>query len=205
MFGQKLPNRLNPIGGLGAAAPKLSCRGAPRRLALREWTYAPHTLKGGRFPAGRSPAHYFSAKPKKPPVVFCSRRRTRRRAAPLHLWSGAVFPPTAFAVVAVQVRHRQQQKKTFLLPRRRRDFWDGKMLGKMTHKRTYTDEQVRQWARAKRLARARWCRGRRRDCYGGFGGNAPAVPFSFPTLPAFFGDTPAGEARRPTPSSSSPC
>ena len=52
---------------------------------------------------------------------------------------GAVFPPTAFAVVAVQVRHRQQQKKTFLLPRRRRDFWDGQLLGKMTHKRTYTD------------------------------------------------------------------
>ena len=203
MLRQKLPNLLNTIGGLGAAAPKLSCRGAPRRLVLRVYASAPHTLKGGQFPAGRSPAHYFSAKPKKPPVVFCARRRSRRRAAPLHLWSGAVFPPPAFGAEADKVRHRQQQKKTFLISRRRRGFSDGIMLGKMTTKRPYTEEQVAAWARAKRLARARWCRGRRRDCYGEFRGEAPAVPFSFPTLPAFYAAPQAaagGRTSLPSPS-----
>ena len=70
MLRQKLPNLLNTIGGLGAAAPKLSLRGAPRRLSLRGRTYAPHTLKGGQFSAGRSPAHFSAAKPLMPPVVF---------------------------------------------------------------------------------------------------------------------------------------
>ena len=77
MLRQKLPNLLNTIGGLGAAAPKLSCRGAPRRLSLRVYASAPHTLKGGQFPAGRSPAHFSAAKPLMPPVVFRRRRRSR--------------------------------------------------------------------------------------------------------------------------------
>ena len=116
---------------------------------------------------------------------------------------GAVFPPPAFGAEADKVRHRQQQKKTFLISRRRRGFSDGLMLGKMTTKRPYTEEQVAAWARAKRLARARWCRGRRRDCYGEFRGEAPAVPFSFPTLPAFYAAPQAaagGRTSLPSPS-----
>ena len=196
MFRRKLQNRLNTIGGLGAAAPKLSCRGAPPRLALREWSYAPHTLKGGQSTGARSAPNYFSAKPKIPPVVFFARRRTRRRAAPLRLRSGAIFLQPAFADIADKVRHRQQQKKTFALPRRRRDFWNGKMLGKMTHKRPYTQGASGSVGACQTSGACAVVSGAAAGLLWGIQGRSPCRPFLLPLPPRLLRIA-TGRHRRP--------
>ena len=120
-------------------------------------------------------------------VVKTSRGALRRSGGmpPLFFCGGGEAAKPTNKQECRQVLISQQQKKTFAvsLPRLRSP--RGK-IAQMTKQRIgATEIETQLWAAAKRDARRRWCRGRRRDCYGGFRGNAPLFPFRFPTLPDF--------------------
>ena len=137
---------------------------------IRRKLYAPHSLKGGLTLCGFA-ARITLRRSRKLPALFCC-------------GGGEAAKPTTKRE-RKEVLQQQQQKKTFavfVLLRRSRK---GK-ISRMTKSQLRPTEIERDlWAAAKRDARRRWCRGRRRDCYGGFRGAAPLFPFRFATLPAF--------------------